>query len=107
MAEPLTPTELAAIRERNRSLDAYLRETLPAPRVPIVDTRLFSGASTATDDIDSLLATVEAYREIVQVVANADPLTDVAREWAETPGWLNVALDVVWVTKARKLLGTE
>src|SRR5579859_530481 len=101
MAEPLTPTELAAIRERNRSLDAYLRETLPAPRVPIVDTRLFSGASTATDDIDSLLATVEAYREIVQVVADGEVYHD------SKGGMLMVSAPDALLTKARALLGTE
>jgi|SRR5579859_2542927 len=100
MAEPLTPAELAAIRERNRSLDAYLRETLPAPRVRIVDTRLFSGASTATDDIDALLATVDAYREIVDALAHE------ADYQAET-GEGSMAYLARLITKARTLLGTE
>ena len=48
-----------------------------------------------------------ALREIVQAVAKADPLSDVAREWSGVPGWLAVQLDVMWVTKARALLASE
>src|SRR5579859_6445292 len=95
MTEPLTQAELA---EARRSV-AHAQEIWPDSWQH--KNWVYGG------EYARLLATVEAYREIVQAVANADPLTDVAREWAETPGWLNVALDVVWVTKARALLGME
>lgn len=48
-----------------------------------------------------------AMREVVEAVAAADPVSAVAREWSGTPGWLSVAIDRVWVTKARAILAAE